>query len=242
MKRSLHALKNWRKKFQSSMNVLRMTFKMSLVLLHHNETPIQVWCKQCLTTSRYLGQVAESSTKALKRKERSVSGAIHYEVKRREQKRPNQYAKLLRNSENKMSLVKFLLNDWKKNRPTVFKEKKFMQSLTIKVSAYLRTMIQFKWTSYVTQVQTKNKDDTKVCLCTKNYMLLDASSFCIETVDKDVLVLSFYYHAHLNNHFLTFNLPLHINMLGKSEEHFLNVSYADYENSIFVELFLDCMQ
>ena len=196
MKPSLHALKNWRKKFQSSMNVLRMKFKMSLVLLHHNETPIQVKCKQCLTTSRYIGQVAESSTKALERKERRVSGAIHYEVKRREQKRPNQYAEFLRNSENKMSLVKFLLNDWEKNRPIVFKEKRFMQSLTIKVSVSLTTMIQFKWTSYVTQVQTKNKDDTKMRLCTKNCMLLDASSLCIETVDTDVLVLSFYYHAH----------------------------------------------
>ena len=37
-------------------------------------------------TDRYL----ESSAKALGRKERSVSGIIRYEVKRREQKRPNQ--------------------------------------------------------------------------------------------------------------------------------------------------------
>ena len=35
MKHSRHDLKNWRKKFLSSMNVLRMKFKMSLVLLHH---------------------------------------------------------------------------------------------------------------------------------------------------------------------------------------------------------------
>ena len=70
-------------------------------------------------TDRYL----ESSTKALERKDRSVSGTIRYEVKRREEKRPNQYAKYLRNPGNKMSLVKFLLNDWKKKQANSFHEK-----------------------------------------------------------------------------------------------------------------------
>ena len=57
----------------------------------------------------------ESLTKALERKGRSVSATIRYKVKRREEKRPNQYAKFLRNPGNRMSLVKFLLNDWKFN-------------------------------------------------------------------------------------------------------------------------------
>ena len=71
---------------------------------------------------RYL----ESSTKALERKERSVSETIRYEVKRQEQKRPNQYLEFLQSTGNKMSLLKFLLNDWIKNKSTIFKEKKFM--------------------------------------------------------------------------------------------------------------------
>ena len=57
MKQSLHALKNWRKKFFSSMNVSRMKFKVSLVLLHHTGTPIYSWCKHCLTTSGHVEQV-----------------------------------------------------------------------------------------------------------------------------------------------------------------------------------------
>ena len=69
-------------------------------------------------TDRYL----ESSTKALKRKE-SFSGAIRNKVKRREQKRPNQFAKFLRNPGIKMSLVKFLLNDWKKKQANSFQGK-----------------------------------------------------------------------------------------------------------------------
>ena len=62
------------------------------------------------------------------------------------------YAKFFQNPENKMSLVKTLLNVWKKKKATVFKEKKLMQHLIIKVSMYLRTMVQFKRTSYVTYV------------------------------------------------------------------------------------------
>ena len=58
--------------------------------------------------------------------------------------------------------------------------------------------------------------------------MLRGSSVCIHTVDTDVLVLSFCYSAHVNNHFLTLNLPVYVNILGKSEEHSLNVSNADY--------------
>ena len=49
-----------------------------------------------------------------------------------------------------MSLVTILLNDWKEKKGYSFQGKKFMQHLAIKVSIYLRTMVQFKWPSYVT--------------------------------------------------------------------------------------------
>ena len=62
--------------------------------------------------------------------------------------------------------------------------------------------------------------DTKMFLCGKYCVSLGASSVCIHTVDTDVLVLSFYYSAHVNNHYL---------ILGKSEEPLLNVSNADYD-------------
>ena len=63
---------------------------------------------------------------------------------------PNQYAKFSQNPGNKMSLVTILLNDWKEKKGYSFQGKKFMQRLAIKVSTYLRTMVQFKWPSYVT--------------------------------------------------------------------------------------------
>ena len=59
--------------------------------------------------------------------------------------------------------------------------------------------------------------------------MLDASSACIHTVDTDVLVLSFYYSAHVNNIFLILNLPVYVNKHVKSEEHLLNVSNLDYD-------------
>ena len=52
----------------------------------------------------------------------------------------------------------------------------------------------------------QEEDDTKMLLCAKYCALLAASSFCIHKVDTDVLVLPFYYSAHVNNYFLTLNL------------------------------------
>ena len=59
-------------------------------------------------------------------------------------------------------------------------------------------------------------------------------SWCIICLcsDTDVLVLSFYYSAHVNNHFLKLNLSVFVGLLGKSEEHLLNVSNADYDVDI----------
>ena len=50
--------------------------------------------------------------------------------------------------------------------------------------------------------------DTKIFLCAKYCVLLGASSVCIHTIDTDVLVLPFYYSAHVNNHFPTLNIPI----------------------------------
>ena len=54
---------------------------------------------------------------------KKLSGTIRNKVKRREQKSPNQYAKLLRILRNKMSLVKLSLNDWKKKQANSFQGK-----------------------------------------------------------------------------------------------------------------------
>ena len=51
----------------------------------------------------------------------------------------------------------------------------------------------------------------------------------VDTADTDVLVLSFYYSTHVNNHFLTLTFPVYVNIIGKSEEHWLNVSKVDQD-------------
>ena len=51
----------------------------------------------------------------------------------------------------------------------------------------------------------------------------------VDTADTDVLVLSFYYSTHVNNHLLTLTFPVYVNIIGKSEEHWLNLSKVDQD-------------
>ena len=73
----------------------------------------------------------------------------------------------------------------------------------------------------------QEKGDAMMCPCATYCVLLGTSSICIGTVDTHVLVLSFYYYAHVNNDFLTLNFPFYISILRKSEN-LLNESNADY--------------
>ena len=63
----------------------------------------------------------------------------------------------------------------------------------------------------------QQKADTKMSLRVKYCALLGGSFVYIHTVDTYVLVLSFYYSAHVNNHFLTLNLLVYVNILGKQK-------------------------
>ena len=74
--------------------------------------------------------------------------------------------------------------------------------------------------------------DAKICLCARYCVLLGGSSVCIDTYDTDVLVLPLYLYGYVNNHFLTRHFPLYIGIPRKLEEHLLNVSNVDYENSV----------
>ena len=57
-------------------------------------------------------QYKEISIKGYERSRRSDSGSLRYRVERREQLRPKQWGKYLRNPDNKTELVNFLLKDW----------------------------------------------------------------------------------------------------------------------------------
>ena len=97
----------------------------------------------------------------------------------------------------------------RKNKPTVFREKKFMQRLIIKFCIYLRTIGTIQ-TDEINDISSdQGEADTKMFLCAKYCILLGASSVFIHKVEADVLALSFYYSAHVNCHFLlTLNLPV----------------------------------
>ena len=57
----------------------------------------------------------EDSIKSVERDSRSTYGTIRMKVVRREQAIPKQWKKFLRNSENKLDLIDFLLYDWSTN-------------------------------------------------------------------------------------------------------------------------------
>ena len=52
----------------------------------------------------------------MERERRSNVGTLRVKVLRRNQERPKQFIKFLRNSENKLDLVRFLLKDWSINQ------------------------------------------------------------------------------------------------------------------------------
>ena len=77
---------------------------------------------------------------------------MRYEGKIWEQKRPNQYDKFLWNSGNKISLEKYLLNDWNKKQVSTFQGKE--NDTTFDTAfIYLRKIVSFKWKSYMALVQ-----------------------------------------------------------------------------------------
>ena len=57
-------------------------------------------------------QYIPGSIKSFERAKRSAAGAIRYRVERRDQPRPKQWSKFLRDPENKTELIHFLHADW----------------------------------------------------------------------------------------------------------------------------------
>ena len=98
-----------------------------------------------------------------------------------------------------MSLVKILLIDWKNKQGNSFQGKE------------IHATFENNGTTQMDELRNISSDqeegDTKMFLCAKYCALLAASAVCIHAVDTDVLVLPFYYSAHVNKHFLTRNLP-----------------------------------
>ena len=99
-----------------------------------------------------------------------------------------------------MSLVNILWNGWKKKQGNSFQQNE-IHAMFDKKSFHIfgnNGTIQMNEVRYICSDQ--EEDDTKMFLCEKYCALLGTSSVCIHPVDTDVLVLQFYYSAHVNNH------------------------------------------
>ena len=72
------------------------------------------------TTYFVTDQYLPGSIKTLERSRRSESGSLRFKVERRDQARPKQWSKFLKDPSNKSELIQFLLNDW--SDPARFKK------------------------------------------------------------------------------------------------------------------------
>ena len=131
---------------------------------------------------------------------------MRYEGKIWEQKRPNQYDKFLGNSGNKISLEKYLLNDWNKKQVSTFQGKE--NDTTFDNNGFhifeKNSIIQMQ---ELYGISSDLEDtDKKMFLCAKYCATLGASWVFIHTVDRDLVVLLFYYSEHENGQFLTVDL------------------------------------
>ena len=112
-----------------------------------------------------------------------------------------------------MSLVKLSLNDWKNKQANSFQGKEIYVTFDNKCFHIFENNGTLQIDELRDMTSDQEEADTKMFLCAKYCALFDASSVCIHTVDTDVLVLSFYYSAHVNSHFLTLTLPVYVNIL-----------------------------
>ena len=121
------------------------------------------------------------------------------------------------------------MNDWKKKQANSFQRKEIYATFDNKGFHIFENNSTIQMDELHDVSSDQEEADTKMFLWAKYSVLLDASSACIHIVDTDVLVLPFYYSAHVNNIFLIFNVPVYVNKHVKSEEHLLNVLNLDYD-------------
>ena len=142
----------------------------------------------------------EDSIKSMERDSRSTYGTIRMKVVRREQAIPKQWKKFLRNSENKLDLIDFLLYDWSTNskHSQLLDGKEFY--MTIRDEAHCISLVHGVISCDRVQELSSIQEeaDTKIFLCAKFAASLGFESVSIITVDSDVAILSMYYQHRLD--------------------------------------------
>ena len=140
----------------------------------------------------------EDSIKSMERDSRSTYGTIRIKVVRQEQAIPKQWKKFLRNSENKLDLIDFLLYDWSTNskHSQLLDGKEFYMTIRVEAHCIVHGVISCDRVQELSSIQ--EEADTKIFLCAKFAASLGFESVSIITVDSDVAILSKYYQHRLD--------------------------------------------
>ena len=147
------------------------------------------------------------SIKSMERNRRSMIGTIRVIPKRRDQPKPKQFQRFLTNADNKLDLIKFLVNEWSTNdsHVTVFKDKTMF--ITLEAKAYsIKVFRGSMKIDPVPELESQQEEaDTKMFLCAAHASSWRFESVKIVTVDSDVAILSIYYQKRLD-------LSIHLEM------------------------------
>ena len=125
-------------------------------------------------------------------KRKAYDGTMRVQIEKREQKRPKLWKKYLRNDQNKLELVKFLLEDW--SHPT-----RHVNLFTPAAILFLNCGSQFFRLSLkdglikcVSELVCDQEEaDTNVFFCSKHALVV--SPVCISTVDSDIAIYALYF-------------------------------------------------
>ena len=143
-------------------------------------------CRICFFVTDYY---LENSVKSLERKGRSSIDVLRMTVSRRNQAKPKQFQKFLRLPENKIDLVKFLINDWSSNirHSDVLEGKEVyitIQDQTFCISCSNNSISKVPVRALSSQ---QEEADTKIFLCAQFAFQLGFERVNVATIDTDVV-------------------------------------------------------
>ncbi|XP_057314196.1 uncharacterized protein LOC130655456 [Hydractinia symbiolongicarpus] len=157
-------------------------------------------------------QYFQNSVKGYERSRRTADGTLRVRIERRDQKKPSQLKKYMRNDENKKEITQFLLNDWSN-------ESRFV-GLLDRREIYFNCLSKF-FKIYVVNGRVcceeesslenhQEEADTKVFLCCNHASVTGVDNACIVTVDSDIVI----YAVHFENK-IGINIYLQIGSGGR---------------------------
>ena len=142
----------------------------------------------------------EDSVKSLERRCRSDIVLIRIKASRRDQRVPKQFNKCLRLSQNKVDLVKFLIEDWSTNEEhcRLLEGNELyvtVEDRAFNISSHMGQLSK----TYVEELSSHQEEaDAKMFLAARFAFELGFVKVNIQTIDIDVAVLAIYYQSILD--------------------------------------------